>query len=997
MAGPNTGGGAPVFGTQGVPSVNNRPPGTYGPICWTDNTGLFWLYGGNSNYADMWRFNPTTLEWTWVKGTGVANVASVYGTQGIPALTNTPGSRSFNGCTWVDQNNDLWLYGGIVNGGGGDASDLWRYNIATNMWTFMSGYTTTNHLPVYGTQGVPAITNQPGSRREIGNSWVDATGKFWLYGGLYTSGTVVYNNLWNYDPSTNMWTWVWGSQTNNLAPVYGTQGVFSAATSPGGKFPYAMWMDNAGKMFMFGGGGQNVSASSDFWQYDPVTNEWAWMIGGGAGIAGNQCQSDATFYPNSRYENRAAWKDAQDNFWMYGGYSIYGDMWVYLHDCNQWARMSPGALQNTAPVFGTQGVPAVTNQPGSRYGMGHWQDINGDFWIFGGTVTSLSTPNDMWMYHPDLSCVTSSCNPPMASFIADTVFCPNYCDSFINTSSANCTNWVWSFPGGVPSSFVGQNPPLVCYNTVGDFTAQLIAGNAFGSDTFTQVIHVVPCTAPNAFFSVSDTTVCRTDCVTFTDLSTGFPTTWSWTFPGGNPHTYNGQQPPLICFDTIGGVLVHLVVSNIYGTDSVDLKVTVIDCSPHAHFYASDTTICHDDCIIYTNTSSANCTAWTWNFPGGVPSSFVGQNPPSVCYATVGNYLTTLIVSNAYGIDTTYQTIHVLPCIHPAAFFSISDTDICKTDCITFTNSSAFATSYSWYFPGGGPSSSTNQNPPPVCYPTVGNYIVQLIATNAYGSDTNIQHVHVHDCTPQAAFAISDTSICIDSCVNFANFSSANATSWQWTFDGGSPASFNGASPPSVCYHTAGIFIVKLVVSNQYGTDSITHIIVVHLGPSPFVTPPSSEIHIGESVQLNASGGLVYSWTPATGLNDATINNPVASPNVTTTYYVIMSDMDGCASRDSAMVFIIPTMFIPDAFSPNGDGSNDVFRMINPQDVMELDIKIFNRWGQLVFHSNTPYFEWDGTFKSAMQEVDVYVWEINVLPLNSSTTILMKGNVSLIR
>src|ERR1700683_792694 len=87
---------AGAFGTQGVPSVNNYPPGLYECCEWKDNQGIFWIYGGtNPNMGDMWRFNPVTLEWTWMTGTGQPNAQPVYGLQGIPDPANTPGSRSY--------------------------------------------------------------------------------------------------------------------------------------------------------------------------------------------------------------------------------------------------------------------------------------------------------------------------------------------------------------------------------------------------------------------------------------------------------------------------------------------------------------------------------------------------------------------------------------------------------------------------------------------------------------------------------------------------------------------------------------------------------------------------------------------------------------------------------------------------------------------------------------------------------------------------------------
>ncbi len=584
-----------------------------------------------------------------------------------------------------------------------------------------------------------------------------------------------------------------------------------------------------------------------------------------------------------------------------------------------------------------------------------------------------------------LSCTSGSGGNVAVHLGNDTTLCSGQ-SLTLNGTTTGATAYHWS---------TGATTPTITVNTTGAYWVHVTTACGTGADTLG--ITVVTCTVPDAHCSVSDTTICNSDCVTFTDLSTGNPTQWHWTFPGGTPHTWNGQHPPLICFDTVGTVSAHLVASNSMGSDSADIAVTLIDCSPHAHFAAGDTVICHGVCISYLNTSTNNPTAWNWSFNGGTPAASNLQNPPLICYPASGTYSTTLIVHNNYGADTAFQIIHVLPCNIPVAAFSVSDTGICATDCITFTNNSTYDTGWSWSFPGGVPSSSSQQNPGTVCYAAPGNYTVRLIAFNAYGADTSIQQVHVHNCTPHAGFSISDTSICKDSCVGFTNASYGNLAVFHWYFSGGNPASFVGASPPVVCWHGTGTFMVKLVVSSPYGADSAMHSITVHGGPAISVSPSSSAINMGGSIQLNASGGLLYFWHPGSGLSDSLVGNPVASPVATITYYVTATDVDGCASQDSALVAVIPKLYFPDAFSPNSDGKNDVFRMLNPQDVTELKIEIFNRWGQLVYESNTPYFGWDGTFKGTPQEVDVYIWEAHILAAHSSDYILMKGNVSLLR
>ncbi len=116
MNGDNTANSAGVFGTQGVPNPNNTPPPFYEACEWTDLSGNFWLFGGLSfdfyTYSDLWKYNPATNEWTWVKGPGIPAQLGVYGTQGIPSVNNNPGARGWGVATWTDADGNLWLFGG---------------------------------------------------------------------------------------------------------------------------------------------------------------------------------------------------------------------------------------------------------------------------------------------------------------------------------------------------------------------------------------------------------------------------------------------------------------------------------------------------------------------------------------------------------------------------------------------------------------------------------------------------------------------------------------------------------------------------------------------------------------------------------------------------------------------------------------------------------------------------------------------------------------------
>ncbi len=150
---------------------------------------------------------------------------------------NVPGARD-SAVSWVDASGNLWLFGGeteySVNGaivleqGNGT---WWRFDTTTSsLWTYMSGSTTPLAPGVYGTEGVPAAGNVPGAR-DTSTSWVDAAGNFWLFGGNVTVSvpgaptiTTQIDDVWEYVPATNQWTWIAGSNAAGAAAAYGTEG-----------------------------------------------------------------------------------------------------------------------------------------------------------------------------------------------------------------------------------------------------------------------------------------------------------------------------------------------------------------------------------------------------------------------------------------------------------------------------------------------------------------------------------------------------------------------------------------------------------------------------------------------------------------------------------------------------------------------------------------------------------------------------------------------------
>lgn len=479
-----------VYGTLDVPAAANVPGYRTSSTTWTDSSGNLWLFGGSGpvggsgpgaatntslHFNDLWKFNPATNQWTWVSGFD-NTTPGVYGTVGVPTAANVPGSRE-NAVGWTDTGGNLWLFGGEgydSTPNFGSLNDLWKFDPTTSQWTWMGG---SNTLPnaintcqpgVYGNIGTPSAANIPGGRN-LAVSWTDTAGNFWLFGGggCDAAGTQgLLNDLWEFTPSTGQWTWIAGSTNvagtaSGHSGIYGTQGVGSAGNVPGGRWTSFFWTDKSGNFWLFGGEGfDGIGARgylNDLWEFNPSTGLWAWVSGsrtiGSANcyqpgvecaqssVYGTLGESAAANVPGGR-SGPVGSIDSAGNLWLFGGgnnangvVNPLNDLWSFSPQTKQWAWMSgSNTVQCNAKtsqgvcvsngqngVYGTLGVPATTNVPGSREAAVSWTGKDGDLWLFGGDgFDSIGSPwplNDLWEFQlkqsPTIT-LTSNANPAFA-------------------------------------------------------------------------------------------------------------------------------------------------------------------------------------------------------------------------------------------------------------------------------------------------------------------------------------------------------------------------------------------------------------------------------------------------------------------------------------------------------------------------------------------------------------------------------------------------------
>jgi PKD repeat protein len=538
--------------------------------------------------------------------------------------------------------------------------------------------------------------------------------------------------------------------------------------------------------------------------------------------------------------------------------------------------------------------------------------------------------------------VNATGTAPVANFSANnTIINAGGSVNFTDLSTNTPTGWSWTFAGGTPGTSNAQNPNNIVYNTPGVYNVTLVATNGFGNDTELKTGYITvnaTGTAPVANFSANNTIINAGGSVNFTDLSTNTPTGWSWTFAGGTPGTSNAQNPTNIVYNTPGVYNVTLVATNGFGNDT-ELKtgyitVNATGSAPVAQFMANSTTINTGGNVNFTDLSTNTPTSWSWTFAGGTPGTSNAQNPNNIVYNAPGVYDVTLYVSNAFGNDTEvkvgYITVNATGSA-PVAQFMANSTTINTGGNINFTDLSTNSpTSWSWTFAGGTPGTSNAQNPTNIVYNTPGVYDVTLVATNAFGGDTEQKvgyiTVNATGSAPVAEFMASQTTVSAGSSINFTDLSTNAPTSWSWTFAGGTPASSTFQNPSNIVYNTPGVYDVTLVVTNAFGGDTelkTAYITVTAVTGAPVVdfVADTTTVTEGEFVNftdLSTNTPTSWLWAFEGGTpSSSSVQNPTGVQyNTQGTYYVTLiatnSFGSGFLNKD-LYITVMPASGINDA------------------------------------------------------------------------------------
>jgi PKD repeat protein len=403
---------------------------------------------------------------------------------------------------------------------------------------------------------------------------------------------------------------------------------------------------------------------------------------------------------------------------------------------------------------------------------------------------------------------------PMANFLADIqVGCIPFTVQYTNTSQASMANYEWSFPGGSPQTSSLKNP-MITYQQPGIYSAILTVSNAAGSDFEKKDNYITVGFLPTAAFSKA----INGQNVVFTNFCNNADT-YFWNFGDGQTSTL---ATPTHFYASDGVFNAVLTATNECGSVSFSENVVIIT-PPTAAFSANVQSGCAPLVVQFQNNSIATAATYNWSFPDGNPSFSTAQNPV-VTYDHDGIFNVVLNVANAAGNDSEVKNNYINIGGQPFVGFYSIGTNLS----VQFTNASDNSTSFLWNFGDG--TNSTEANPVHI-YPNYGTFDVTLTAQSPCGVTVFTQTIIVSN-APQASFSVNNASGCAPFTVQFANESSANATSLFWSFPGGNP-SVSTLQNPTVTYNVPGSYAVSLSVSNADGIDAELRSDYILVGQAP--------------------------------------------------------------------------------------------------------------------------------------------------------------------
>lgn len=695
---------------------------------------------------------------------------------------------------------------------------------------------------------------------------------------------------------------------------------------------------------------------------------------------------------------------------------------IHVFDYPVAAFSNTNVCNGSATLFTDNSTIPTGSISGWVWDFGDGSPLNTSQIVTGGhTYDSAGISNTTLIVSNSAGCADTITKPvevyynPVAGFsysdvcLKDTMYFTN--TSYVDTSASIAT-YLWVFGDGSATSNL-QNPSHY-YTASGTYMVTLVTTTSdLCSDAANFSVKVFD--PPTAFFTAGNTCLIDSALITNTSVNPvmGTLASWSWDFGDGTPLNSTVWSPAHL-YANPGNYQITLITlsSNLGCPDTLQDSITVFP-MPAANFGFID--VCLNETMNFNDSSTVSIgtiTGWAWDF-GDNTAPVTVQNPNHI-YANPGTYIITLIAStNNNCKDTVLKTAVV----HPLPVAQFSSENVCDGDTVLFNDLSTILTTdtiqtWAWDFGDASPF-ITNENTSHL-YAGPGSYAVQLLITTAFGCSDSITKTSVVNPNPFVDFIGRDTTMgCEPLCVTFEDYSTivtgGNAI-WLWDFGDGSPS--NPSPNINHCYTSDSVFspyplTVSLTVTSDSGCVTVgskNNYIIVYPNPSAnFTVQPEVTTIVDPVISIiDASTGTNF-WNWNFGdLDTASINNPQPHTYTDTGTYIITlitSTLYNCLDTAYQTIIIEPdfVFYIPNSFTPNEDGINDSFSGKGIF-IKKYELKIFDRWGNMIFFSDDMNKVWDGTANhgSEIAQEDVYIYSFVIEDYKKGKH-AYKGIVTLVR
>jgi gliding motility-associated-like protein len=535
------------------------------------------------------------------------------------------------------------------------------------------------------------------------------------------------------------------------------------------------------------------------------------------------------------------------------------------------------------------------------------------------------------------------------------------------------------------------------------YNVKLKVTDSYGcSDSLTRNLYITV-DKPRASFTVNDSiSSCLPFEVQFTNTSTYYKSSL-WTFGDGGT---SSATNPVHYYSNTGTYNVRLLITSPGGClDSAFIPIRTFDTVGSRVNYIP-LGGCRPLNVNLNTFTTGPMASYFWDFGDGYTATSTTPNINHI-YRSYGNYLPKIIMQDQTGCLLPLQGIDTVFVTGSTTKFGYNDSLFCDRGTVNFTDSTTFndpIVRYNWNFGDGNTSPLQN---PPHTFTSPGLYTIRLITQTQLGClDTLTKPIVIRVVQSPITNIGGDSVFCVNSTKLYSGLFVIPDTSvvkWQWIFPNGNTSILQ--NPPPQTFNTAGTFTVISIATNSTGCIDTTRKTIL-INPLPVVTMPGQmTVQAGFPVTIPATyspNTISWLWSPSAGLSCTTCATPDAGPKVNTNFLVYFTDTNGCSNIGSVLVTVIcknANLYMPNTFSPNGDGSNEIFYPRGKGIDRIKMLRIFNRWGEVVFEKyNFPVNDvssgWNGSYKGRKPQSDTYIYQVEVF-CDNGDTLKLSGNISL--